>query len=241
MSRCLTRSQCLAVSMSHQVSSLRSQVSLPPGLKSQVSGLPLPPPTTTISPAARWARRWRYGNWRAGGGDLRPETRRGVRHETRDLRPVGTRRKRFGRSSRPHSPTTPGASDAGTPQGTIRHNTASQGCNEIGLNAGANSTYVIGAKLPEHRQDKTIATINTSASLSPTTKGGAHRAPPSVSAFALRESTSRNLSSAEAEARTPPQPCRTSWSRQTQVSQPGTSSCPSPSRSASTWRGRWNP
>ena len=30
LSQCLTRSQCLAVSMSHQVSSLRSQVSGPP-------------------------------------------------------------------------------------------------------------------------------------------------------------------------------------------------------------------
>ena len=54
---CLTRSQCLAVSMSRQVSGLRSLV--------------LPSP---LAPPARWARRWRCGNRRAD-----------MRHETRDL------------------------------------------------------------------------------------------------------------------------------------------------------------
>ena len=49
-----------------------------------------------------------------------------------------------------------------------------------------------------------------------TTKGGAHRAPPSISAFALRESPSRNLS--WTKPRTPQRPCRTSWSRPSQAS-----------------------
>ena len=66
---CVTRSQCLAVSMSHQVSGLRSQVS---------------PPFTPCF-AARSARHRRSGNRRA---DMRPETRDllgDMRHEPRDL------------------------------------------------------------------------------------------------------------------------------------------------------------
>ena len=56
-----------------------------------------------------------------------------------------------------------------------------------------------------------------------TTKGGAHRAPPSVSAFASRESTSRNLS--WPKPRIPQRPCRTSWSRPAQAAQARRSCC----------------